>query len=538
METIYGLKEKMDDFEVEYDILSPFEIRDGYREIESSIQEIDSIISEKEQRLTEINADIERFTNHSDGVDYAMAVTCGLITGIIDSVFVGEWDFKTAKDKVNQDMNEKVIRFAKKHKKDYQDYLDHKRHSNSDLENAVAFLEGKYKLPGDGDYKPYKKLKGITDKTHHLDDFCHHPTLIGLICSIIVQFSGETKYHPANETMEPLPIQVNSYGVFVSHEKWGKVFAGIINWFFTAAKTIANQKGHLMSDLVGSSKSVGRGTDGAGLPGSFLSTLKELSALPIIKDTELAENLRKAFQNGIGKGKKQLDLGPFNSLFQGADSRVDLRTEKAVLGELKRQAVPVLLNEMLIRGCYFIRRIISQMKDKESIKEINFIEAMPYNNRTIARMVTIASGTFMVTDVADAAVRSAVKSKGFGPEFASNMILRVNFVGIGRFALAIGVDVGMEARKEIKRNERCKLMAEVISLNGAKLYYKQANMWSVAEATELEIDEMIDTAQKAIMVFTRSISDISSDMEFVSKKMSVISNNKTLSDKYRKILRR
>ena len=34
--------------------------------------------------------------------------------------------------------------------------------------------------------------------------------------------------------------------------------------------------------------------------------------------------LRKAFQNGIGEGKKQLDLGPFNSLFEGASSKFDI----------------------------------------------------------------------------------------------------------------------------------------------------------------------------------------------------------------------
>ena len=153
------------------------------------------------------------------------------------------------------------------------------------------------------------------------------------------------------------------------------------------------------------------------MPGGFLSTLKELSSLECFKDTAFGENLRKAFQNGIGEGKKQLDLGPFNSLFEGVSSKFDMRTEMA-----------------------------------------------------------IASGTFVVVDMADAAIQSAMKSGGFTAAFATNMVLRVTFVGVGRFTVALGTDSVMGITRSIQRSKRLQVTNELITLNNAKVYYKQAEM--------------------------------------------------------------
>lgn len=371
-------------------------------------------------------------------------------------------------------------------------------------------MEKKYKLPGDGEYKIYKD-KGITDKTHHLDDFCHHPTLVGLACCILVQFTGIATYRSGSGAVIKVPIEVNQYGNFVSQETWGKFFAGIINWFFNVAKTINNRKGHLMSDMAGSSGSAGKGHEGAGLPGSFLSTAKELASLPCFRDTNFAENLRKAFQNGIGDGKKQLDLGPFNSLFQGASSKVDMRTEMAVKHELKRQAVPVIINELLVRGLYFIRRFIIQMRQRHSVAELNWKEIMPFHNRTIVRMMTIASGTFTAIDMADAAIRSAIKSGGFNaPAFLSNMVLRVNFVGVGRFAVAVVTDAGMGLKRNFLRKERMQLYSELIFYTDAKVFYKQADMWISAESAGETIEkayEMIEVTTAFLFATMREMGD-------------------------------
>lgn len=437
----YKYNNSIDDFRIKYTLVVPEVDGSGYQ------------LSEKEQlflkELDEAYSDIENLTNQADGYDYALSVSSGIIAGFIDSFFVGEWNFDKAKDWSNEYINKKVINFANKDP-NYIEWCDgvgknsswKKRKQNSST-SAIEFLEEKYVLPGDSDWN----FKGTTTSAaaHHLDDFCHHPTLIGMLCSILVQFTGDAKYHPSTGDVIKLPVTVNDYGKLVSDKPFGKVFAGIINWFFSAVMTVKNQKGHLMSDIAGTHKS---SKGGAGIPGTVMSTLKELSALPCFKDTSFAENLRKAYQNGIGDGKSQANLGILNNLFEGKDSnKLDLRTELAVKHELKRQSIPVIINEIIVRAFYFIRRFIDQMKIKQSLMDIEWKKLLPMNNRTIVRMITIASGTFCLVDIGDAAIRAAVKSGGSAPVFFGKFILRVNFVGIGRFTLAVGADLYMEARK-------------------------------------------------------------------------------------------
>ena len=386
------------------------------------------------QKVEETLCGTEKYTNHADILDYSIAVISGIINGIIDSVFIGEWNFETAKAKSNQYVNEKVMEFAKK-----------KGFKGNRFDQAVKFLEDRYPLPGDDSYKSVVDEFGkqeITMKTHHLDDLSHHPTLIGLIASIIVQFSGEARYMPKSGGIVKISVDVNEYGNFTGTDTGSKIFSGIINWFFKIVKTIDNTKGHWMSDLAGSHSSAGKGM---GLPGTLLSTLKELSSLSCFKDTNFSENLRKAYQNGIGDGKSQVDLGIFNELFKGASSKFDARTELAVGNELKRQALPVVLNEMLVRGFYFIRRFIEEMKNKDSILDINWKNTIPVNNRTIIRMLTISKGTFTAFDAADAAIRSHGSKSKF--------ILRINFVGAGSFAITSGIDIAMGVKKFIKEKQ-------------------------------------------------------------------------------------
>ena len=369
---------------------------------------------------------------------------------------------------------------------------------------------------------------GVTKATHHLDDFCHHPTLVGLICCVVVQFTGITTYSNSKGEKSKFYVDINEYGKFVSDEKWGKVFAGVINWFFNVASTINNREGHLFSDMAGSLSSANKGNAGAGLPGSFISTAKELAALDIFKDTNFNENLRKAYQNGIGNGPKQLDLGVFNSLFEGAKSnRMDMRAEMAVANELKRQSVPVILNEVLVRGLYFVRRFVEQLKSVKSLSELDWKAMVPFRNRTIVRMMTVASGTFTAFDLADAAIETAIKN----PEacvdltsFMSKMILRVNFVGIGRFGVAIVTDASMGVVRGIDVNKRMKLCQEQIEWSEAKVYYKEADMWISAEDTGKAIQEAYDTAEKATQYYAESIADIEENMGVISGELAQVAS--------------
>lgn len=410
------------------------------------------------KELSVVYAEIDNLTNQADGYDYALAVSSGILSGLIDVFIVDEWDFARGKRLANKDINDKIQQFAKKQP----DYLTYCRYTlegaggprrtpkNPDrLETAVQFLEWKFPLPGDAPWlqKGYDKdgnvivNKKITPKSHHLDDLSHHPTVVGLIACIISQFTKVGTYVNLDNQVIKIPFSIDEDGMIEGKTPVAKVGAGIINWCFNVAR---HRHGHLMSDIGGSKSTAG---GGMGLPGTIMSTLKELSCLPCFNDSEFPKKLAKAYQKGIGTNKGQVDLGLLNCLFEGADSKVDYRTEKAIKSELKRQAMPAAINEVIVRSFYFVRHFIIEMKEKESLENIDFRKLIPLNNRTIVRMMTISSGTFSVIDLADATIRGAGRSGGNLEEFGRQVILRVNFVGIGRFTISVGVDFCMSARK-------------------------------------------------------------------------------------------
>ena len=516
MDPIVDLRNTCEDLDVEFEVLPVVDVNDikdeRQRKIIAGTASVNERLEEIQGQIVKLNTDIDRLTNHADGVDYSIAVISGVITGIIDSTIVGEWNFAEAKKETYKDLNIKVIAFAKK-QPDYVPYcnfaLERKgnpRRKPKDpdrLDTAVNFLEWKFHLPGDGAYKTGNF--GIDGKTHRIDDLCHHPTLVGLVCCVVVQFTGHTLYVNKYGEDVNIPITVNEYGNFVGKNAVTKLFAGVINWFITCAKIIANRKGHLISDI----------TTSASLPGSFLSTIAELASIPCFRNEDFLQNLRDAYIKGVGTGKGQVDLGFFNKLFEGTkENKLDVATEKAIGHELKRQAVPIVINEVLVRAVFFVRRFISELKEKQSVTAIEWKKIIPLNNRTIVRMMTIASGTFTAIDMADAAVHSATKSVDM-TTFLSNMVLRVNFVGVGRLAIAIGTDTVMGIHKEIDRNARIKLQKEQLYLLDAKIYYKQAEMWIAAEDAGTTIEEAYKLMEDTTVELVNAVVDIQASLDHI-----------------------
>ena len=131
--------------------------------------------------------------------------------------------------------------------------------------------------------------------------------------------------------------------------------------------------------------------------------------------------------------------------------------------------MPVVINEVLVRSAYFIRHFVMELKEKNDVANVEWNKVIPFNNRTIVRMMTIASGTFTAIDLGDAAAHAATKSVD-ASTFFSNMLLRVNFVGVGRFTVAVATDVGMGVAREIKRNQRMKVYEEQLALTDAKVF--------------------------------------------------------------------
>lgn len=428
--------------------------------------EIESLLGECIDEINVLDEKIGQYTNKSDKCDCIVAVCSGVVTGLVDALWVGEFDFAGAKAWSNKSINEFVLKMAKK-----QGYKGER------LDGAIQKLEKMFPIPSDNVWKG--KNVGISAKSHHLDDLAHHPTILGLVCSIFTQFTGEAFFQNSSGMWITFSVDKGLLGKDVP----SKVFAGTINWFF-----------HLVSDMSGSNKTSGLGM---GIPGPIVSILKEFAMLPGIKNTNLPKKIADVFQK----------------------EKFDLRSEIALGHELGKQALPVLLNEIIVRSFYFIRRLIMELNTGEEelnvrLNRINWKEVLPFNNRTIARMLTIASGTFTAVDVADAAIETAIKGGTTSiPSFIAGMALRVNFVGIGRFAIAIGTDVKMGLKKGRTEKERIAVNNKMLRLYNARIFYKIEDMWYVAEDTEQALLEATNATQQAVQHYFETFHNIEENIK-------------------------
>ncbi len=131
-------------------------------------------IIDMEEKVKKIDIEIEKLTNKADTLDYEISIASGLLCALIDSIFVGDLKV-TSKDIAisHKQVNNFIIKYAKS-----------KGFKGDRLNEAIAFLEKKYKVPQDNIWKG--KHIGISPKDHHIADFAHHPTPIGLVSSIVV----------------------------------------------------------------------------------------------------------------------------------------------------------------------------------------------------------------------------------------------------------------------------------------------------------------------------------------------------------------
>lgn len=348
--------------------------------------------------------EFDKDVSETDKWDYIISCASGVIASAIHILWVGEFSLTDAKSWGTEKTNDFVLKVAKSC-----------GYKGNDLGDAIRKLEKDFIIPSD---KLTPDFGG--GKQHHLRDFGHHASPLGLIFSILTQFTGMGYGTDTAGIFHSIPLPKDAViGANFSQ----KIYNGVITWIF-----------HLISDMAGSNKTAGKGT---GIPGPLLSLLKEMSAMPLFKDLKI-----KYKDDDIG-------FSVFVSkLFNGTyfkDIPFDLRTEIGIAHELSRQTIPIIINECIFRCFYAIRRLFLEIKEKniQSIDMLNTIEwkrVLPFNNRTVIRMATISSGTFLAITTSKAGVQAIIKSGGVNANSTKDFLLNLNYFGVGRFVIACVAD--------------------------------------------------------------------------------------------------
>ena len=414
-----------------------------------------------DKNIYDLNSQIEVLSSQADNLDYIVAIASGITCGLLDILWVGEFDLADGRSVANDKMDSFVKKTA--------EMLEGEKFD--DVKSAVKALEKRFPIPSDGNTPDFGG--GLQ---HHLRDFAHHPTIVGLAFSLLTQITEKSYGTDANGIFLVVDVPEKSKP-FIGKDIPQKILMGVITWFF-----------HLVSDMAGSSSTAGI-TGGTGIPGPILALAKEVSAIPFFKNLKVNDDMSlSVFLSKLYNGTLMMQRDENGQIIKESVIKFDLRGELGVAVELCKQAVPVVANECIVRSFYFIRRFAIALQDNNvnclaDFKMIDWNSVKPINNPTIARMLSISTGVFTALDIGDAIV-------------TQKYWVSINCVGIGRFAVAIGSDVswGLKARnvkkvlkvyENIKRQTFRKTDADIYKRIGNNMGLQMDKLGLSLEQTEI-----------------------------------------------------
>lgn len=360
---------------------------------------IEDAIAQAEQELVTLNETVDsvkKLKPQCDKLDYILSASSGALCGIIDIFLVGKPGESPLGKLTDKWFADRTMDFAK---------LCHPDKKKFDsLDSAIRFLEKAFKVPYDqsvsGDAA--REIFNLTPRNHHFKSLAHNPTLLGLFFSLLNQFANNSSFISEGQiiTIDNTDGDWELEGGNIP----SKLFCGFANWI-----------GHLISDVSGSQFSAKSGSRGMGIPSPLWTWINDVIAIKAKLGITPSET---------NKSMNELAVKIFEKGF-------DLRFQTA-------QAIPVLLNELLVRLLYSIRRLFAYFsttpKEERSLK-LMWEKCEPFSNATVKRMLTVAHGTFCLVDTGDAVIRAFVS--GGGTFNAVEFVLRLNVVGIGRFAISL-----------------------------------------------------------------------------------------------------
>ena len=345
--------------------------------------------------LNETIASVDNLKPNCDKLDYTLSACSGALCGLIDIFLIGKPRESPLGNITDKWFEDRTCDFAKRC-----GWKGAKDGSNP-LKSAIGFLERHYHIPYDqrGMGDAGSEIFGLNAKNHHFKSLGHNPSLLGLFFSILNQFTNTSHFISNGEQLELL--EADGSFELKGNSVIAKLWCGFTNWFC-----------HLMSDISGSSGSKGRGM---GIPSPLWTWTNDIISIKSQLNIPV-------FQ--FDKDVNELALNIYEQGF-------DLRFQTV-------QTIPVIINELVVRLFYSIRRLIKYFKETNkvdySFKSL-WTVCEPFSNPNVKRMLTIAHATFCLVDITDATIHGFVSGGGNfnGIEF----FLRLNVAGVGRFSICL-----------------------------------------------------------------------------------------------------
>ncbi len=321
-----------------------------------------------------------------DKYDYIIAASCGVLAGLVDVFFVGAPGQSVLQGAVDKGADELVKKAAKTFFSFDKRTSGKPRKMPETLEQCISYLEQAFPVPYDARYaKDLKVGEGALDDmwsgNHHLLSLSHSPDVIGMVFSIIDQFTNMGSYVDKGHIIRIEPMKTSGAVPYLQGTNTiSRLFCGFVNWI-----------GHILSDLVGSSSTRSKGKEGRGTG----------IGLPFYELFLLCD-----FGNLDGQTISEIAIAAFE---QGYDVRF-----------AATMAIPVVLNDIFIRVIWSLK---SHFYGKKEWKE-----CIPTNKHDDLRvMLLVGNGTLCIIDGIDAFVKSGGNPVAF--------VCRLNLVAWGKLAM-------------------------------------------------------------------------------------------------------
>lgn len=336
---------------------------------------------------------------------YALAAASGVLTGVLCFAKLSE---------------DKLKNIDKWKKDDWQKYIIY----------AAEFVGCKKK-----DYKSASKyLVSLANKKINKSETVKecivllnmHPSLAGLVFSLISQFTGKAFVLSSDGEfeMKSLPKYY-----FIGRNNQEKIVAAFLYWLFALAAAQAESGRRILDDL--------------NVPAGLLNIIKAFTKSAFLSKipTSYMET-EKSYSEWI---KSVLDSAEMPDDIGNNDKKTFLVQLMKMTLDFSEEAFPVLVNECIVRALYIIVRVTEAVKKYnvhsfDDLNKVPVLEIIPQDDRLLSGMCLAASASFVGVNISVAAIKAVASAKVDGRPFLNEFITEVNIAGIGRLIFACTAD--------------------------------------------------------------------------------------------------
>jgi hypothetical protein len=232
--------------------------------------------------------------------------------------------------------------------------------------------------------------------------------------------------------------------------------------------------------------------------------------------------------------------------------KFDLRTETGIKIYESKQAVPIIINQCIVRCFYLIKRLIIEIKNKniKLIKELRKLEPrnfLPCKSRCMTRMLTVSTGIFSVVDFTDAFIKVVIRNPRNRVSFLKEFLCRINFYGIASFTVAVRNDAkyikddvndifSIKAEKilKVKHHEIMPSIDVEVNMDNSNLYeYAFDSLYKTVTQNKKRFTE----SHKVVRLMTPQIIDMGDDNFHLYERIIFWSRHATVYETERLIVR-